>query len=115
MKTNRFDNVPLADLIVREQAAADEVRALIVAIKTRLLLACPIVVGGTHRVTRGASEGRLLLVKYLHAQRSRSAWDADVTWNVVAEGPFKLEPPRNGREWSLRFVQVRADFLELAP
>lgn len=115
MTTDRFDNIPLADLIVREQAAADEVRALIFAIKARLLAVCPIVVGGTYRVTRGASEGRLLRVKHLHAQRSRSVWNPDdASWHVVAEGTFMLDKASGGRDWSLRSVQVRADFLELA-
>ncbi|RWX72511.1 hypothetical protein [Mesorhizobium sp. M2A.F.Ca.ET.039.01.1.1] len=65
--TDRFDNIPTADLLAREREARREAEALKEAVRDRLKAECTIEVGAIYRVTAGRFAGRRLWVEGIGA------------------------------------------------
>lgn len=63
--TNRFDNIPTADLLAREMDDRKALRELQAAVKERLTAEAGIEIGAVYKIVAGRFEGRRMLALYV--------------------------------------------------
>lgn len=104
--TNRFDNIPTADLLAREMEDRKVLRELQDAVRERLKADAGIEIGAIYRIVRGRFKGRRMLALYVVPQipdvMKREPYETTVGGRLNGKSAA-------GDGWTIRTQRVRIE------